>query len=88
MKMKIDVKNIYDKMVDFHRFATVLLAVGVFFYLGVIIPNVATTTMSQLVGIAGSLTVLLVSILFFVLSKRLRKKLEESDEGQNYLMKK
>jgi membrane protein implicated in regulation of membrane protease activity len=86
--MKIDVKNIYDKMVDFHRFATVLLAVGVFFYLGVIIPNVATTTMSQLVGIAGSLTVLLVSILFFVLSKRLRKKLEETDEGQNHLTKK
>jgi membrane protein implicated in regulation of membrane protease activity len=86
--MKIDVKNIYDKMVDFHRFATVLLAVGVFFYLGVIIPNVATTTLSQLVGIAGSLTVLLVSILFFVLSKRLRKKLEETDEGQNYLTKK
>lgn len=86
--MKIDVKNIYEKMVDFHRFATVLLAVGVFFYLGVIIPNIATTIKSQLVGIAGSLTLLLVSIFFFTISKKLRKKLEESDEGQNYLMKK
>jgi small neutral amino acid transporter SnatA (MarC family) len=86
--MKIEMKQTYEKMVDFHRFASVLLAVGVFFYLGVIIPSETNTTISQLVGIGGALLFFLSSILLFSQSKKLRKKLAESEEGQEYLMKK
>jgi hypothetical protein len=86
--MKIEVKQIYVKMIDFHRFATVLLAVGAFFYLGIILPDVAKTTASQLAGLGGSLSFLVTSIYFFWHSKKLRKKLEETDEGQQYLTKK
>lgn len=86
--MKIEAKKIYEKMMDYHTYATVLLAVGVFFYLGIIIPNVATNTISQIAGLSGSLLFLIGSILFFLQSKKLRNKLEESEEGQEYLMKK
>jgi small neutral amino acid transporter SnatA (MarC family) len=88
MKMKIEAKKIYEKMIDFHRFASVLLAVGVFFYFGVIIPNEANTTISQIAGLGGSILFLAGSIFFFHYSKKLRKKLEESEEGQQFLMKK
>jgi hypothetical protein len=85
--MKIEAKNIYEKMIDFHRFASVLLAFGVFFYLGMIIPQ-ETTTVTMLVSAGGSMISLALSTLFFYESKKLRKRLEESEEGQDYLMKK
>jgi hypothetical protein len=81
-------KHIYEKMSDYYRFASVLLAIGVFFYLGMIIPNDAMTTLSQLVSAGGSVICLTFSTLFYYLSKKLRKVLEETDEGQEYLMKK
>ncbi|HYK72268.1 MAG TPA: YrhC family protein [Pseudoneobacillus sp.] len=86
--MKIEAKKIYEKMIDFHRFAIVLLAVGVFLYLGVIIPKDSMTKMSQFVGMGGTILFLASSIFFFFQSKRLRKRLEDTDDGQNYLMKK
>jgi hypothetical protein len=85
--MKIDAKNIYDKMVDYHRFACVLLAIGVFLYLGMIIPE-NITTQKQLISAGGSISFIAGSLFFFFRSKKLRKKLEETDEGQEYLMKK
>ncbi|MDP4154175.1 MAG: YrhC family protein, partial [Bacillota bacterium] len=33
--MKNEAKQLYEKMVDLKRFAVILLAAGVFFYLGV-----------------------------------------------------
>jgi hypothetical protein len=86
--MKIEAKNIYEKMIDFHRFASVLLAFGVFFYFGMVIPQESSTIVTQLVSAGGSLISLAVSILFFYEAKKLRKRLEESEEGQEYLMKK
>jgi uncharacterized membrane protein YgdD (TMEM256/DUF423 family) len=85
--MKIDAKQLYDKMVDYHRFASVLLAVGVFLYLGMIIPE-DLSTQKQLVTAGGSVAFIAGSLLFFFQSKKLRKRLEETDEGQEYLMKK
>jgi hypothetical protein len=86
--MKNEAKNIYEKMIDFHRFASVLLAVGVFFYFGMIIPQESATTLTKLVSAGGSIISLAVSILFYYESKKLKKVLEESEEGQEYLMKK
>lgn len=86
--MKIEVKKVYEKMIDFHRFASVLLAVGVFFYFGMIIPQESMTTFHQLLSAAGSLLFLAGSTFFFLQSKKLRKRLEETEDGQEYLMKK
>ncbi|WP_071460209.1 YrhC family protein [Bacillus massilinigeriensis] len=83
----MNVKKLYERMVDFRMFGIVLLAVGSFFYFGMIIPDRKSTL--ELYGNAGvSLGFLLFSILFFSFSKSLRKKLMETDEGQDYLMKK
>lgn len=86
--MKNEAKHLFEKMVDFKRFAISLLAVGSFFYIGLIIPD-TTNTVSDLYIMAGSSSAFLFgSILFFILSKRCRNKLNETDEGQEYLMRK
>lgn len=86
--MKNEAKRLFEKMVDFKRFAIALLAVGSFFYLGLIIPDTANT-MLELYIMAGSSAVFLIgSIFFFALSKHCRTKLNEMDDGQEFLMKK
>ncbi len=86
--MMNEAKILYQKMVDFKRFAITMLAVGSFFYIGLIIPDTANTV-SDLYIMAGSSSAFLIgSILFFILSRRCRTKLNETDEGQEYLMRK
>ena len=79
--MKQQSKNLYEKMVDFKRFATVLLAVGVFFYLGVIIPT-DKSPMDLNIMILSSVSFLTVSILFFIQSKQCRLKLLKMEDSQ------
>ena len=86
--MKQQARRLYEKMVDFKRFATILLAVGVFFYLGVIIPSDTKSEMDVNIMILSSLSFLALSILFFIQSKQCQMKLSETEEGQDYLMKK
>ncbi|MDQ1144948.1 MAG: YrhC family protein [Bacillus sp. (in: firmicutes)] len=86
--MKQQAKSLYEKMVDFKRFATILLAVGVFFYLGLIIPSDTKSEMDVNIMVLSSLSFLALSILFFIQSKQCQIKLSEMDEGQDYLMKK
>ncbi|MDF2038710.1 YrhC family protein [Bacillus sp. CMF12] len=86
--MKNEAKHLFEKMVDFKRFAISMLAVGSFFYIGLIIPDTANAV-SDLYIMAGSSSAFLFgSILFFILSKRCRSKLNETDKGQEYLMRK
>lgn len=86
--MKQQAKSLYEKMIDFKRFATILLAVGVFFYLGVIIPSDTKSEMDVNIMVLSTLSFLALSILFFIQSKQCQSKLSEMDEGQDYLMKK
>ncbi|WP_413308610.1 YrhC family protein [Bacillus sp. 1P10SD] len=86
--MKQQARRLYEKMVDFKRFATILLAVGVFFYLGVIIPSDTKSEMDVNIMVLASLSFLALSILFFIHSKQCQMKLSETEEGQDYLMKK
>lgn len=81
--MKQDSKALYDKMVDFKRFAVLLLAVGVFFYLGVIIPSDTKTGMDINIMVISSITFLVVAIIFFTKSKKYKSKLNEMENGQN-----
>jgi hypothetical protein len=84
----MNAKHIYEKMVDYKQFATVLLAVGAFFYLGTIIPS-ATKVMTDIyIATGASVGFLAVSILFFLFAKKYRNQLIESEEGQELLMKK
>jgi len=75
--MNKTVKDLMGKIADFKRFAIVLLAVGVFFYLGVIIPapdktetNIAAMMMMTAACLGGS-------IFFFTKVKKLKNILNE-----------
>ncbi|MEH6993117.1 YrhC family protein [Neobacillus drentensis] len=75
-------KSLYEKMVDFKQFAVVLLAVGVFFFLGVIIPSDTKSEMDINIMIISSMSFLAVSILLFIQSKQCQLKLRDIEEGK------
>ena len=74
-------KDLKNKMVDFKQFAVVLLAVGVFFYLGVIIPSDSKTEMDINIMMISSMSFLAVSILLFIQSKQCQLKLMDMEDG-------
>lgn len=80
--MEKQTKSIYEKMVDFKHFAVVLLAVGVFFYLGVIIPTDSKTEMDTNIMMISSTAFLAASIFLFIQSKQCQLKLMEMEDGR------
>jgi predicted MFS family arabinose efflux permease len=85
--MKNQAKQLYKKMVDLKRFAIVLLAAGVFFYLGVIIPSDTKNTMDVNIMIIASTAFIAVSLLLFINEKLCRKKLLAMEEDNEILKK-
>jgi hypothetical protein len=81
--VKQQTKMLYEKMVDFKRFGTVLLAVGIFFYLGVIIPVEAKTELAQNLMVLSSTSFIALSILFFIQYKQCQLKLLEMDDNED-----
>ncbi|ULT55759.1 YrhC family protein [Neobacillus drentensis] len=81
--MKQQTKVLYEKMVDFKRFGTVLLAVGIFFYFGVIIPVVTKTEFTLNLMVLASTSFIALSILFFIQAKQCQLKLLEIDENED-----
>lgn len=81
-------KQLYEKMIDFKRFASILLAVGVFFYLGVIIPSAANSIEDVRIMMIASTAFIALSVWLFIQSRQCRSKLLEMDEGEEYLLKK
>jgi hypothetical protein len=62
--MKEPTKQLYEKMEDYKRFAVILLSVGVFFYLGVIIPT-GTKSEMEITSMMGACSVFLTGSIFF-----------------------
>lgn len=85
--MKNQTKLLYEKMIDLKRFAVVLLAAGVFFYLGVILPSDTKTTMDLNIMMIASTSFIAVSLLLFIQVKQCRAKLLELDDNEDYLQK-
>ncbi|MGP7816902.1 YrhC family protein [Niallia sp. 01092] len=75
--MEKKVKGLTDKIEDFKRFATVLLAVGVFFYLGVIIPTLDKTEWNTAIMMIMTTACLGASIFFFTKAKQFQKQINE-----------
>lgn len=80
--MEQPLKDLYGKMVDFKRFGIVLLAIGAFFFLGVIIPNETKSTMDLNIMILSSMSFLAASIFFFIRSRECQLKLMEIEDGE------
>ena len=91
----LDYKNItngkviyYEKMVDNKRYGITLLAIGSFFYLGVIIPT-EVKILNDLYLMMGSSSLFLGgAIIFLMRSKLAYNELLDSEEGIEYLSKK
>lgn len=79
MEKTVKLKQMTEKMVDYKRFAIVLLAVGVFFYLGVIIPTENKTQVYNEVMMAMTAILLSSSIFFFTKSKKYQQKINQID---------
>lgn len=75
-------KNLVNKMTDFKRFGVVLLSIGVFFFLGVIIPSESKDPMDLNIMIIASMSFLAGSIFFFIQTKHCETKLLEMQEGK------
>ncbi|KIY21552.1 hypothetical protein UB32_13145 [Mesobacillus subterraneus] len=86
--MIMKAKQLYEKMIDYKQFATTLLAVGVFFYIGTIIPSETTVMTDIYIATGASIAFLTGSILCFAVAKKYRNQLTETEEGQDLLMKK
>lgn len=84
----MNAKKLYEKMVDYKQFATVLLTAGVFFYLGTILPADSKVMADIKIAMGASIGFLAGSIFFFALARKYRGQLIESEEGQELLMKK
>jgi len=81
-------KEYYEKMVDFKQYAKVMLAISAFFYLGVLLPTIDKSQMEVIMMMIIT-TVFLVGAVFFLMrSKSYYKKLLETEEGQDFLIKK
>lgn len=86
--MKNKAKQLYEKMVDFKRFATFSLAVGAFFYIGAILPVHTNSMMDVKVRMIVSAAFIAMSLWLFIEAKSCRSQLLELDEGEEFLMKK
>ncbi|WP_254842618.1 YrhC family protein [Bacillus sp. MRMR6] len=77
-------KKLAEKMADFRRFAIILLAVGVFFYLGVIIPS-DKSEMDLNIMMMASMSLLAISIFLFIQAKKCQLKLMDMEEGNDQM---
>lgn len=73
-----------SKMADFKQFAITLLCVGAFFYIGTILPTSGKTEVYINVYMGATVLFLSLSILFFSVSKKYKKILDESDDQDSF----
>ncbi|WP_456273949.1 YrhC family protein [Bacillus sp. AK031] len=75
-------KIINDKIIDYKRFAFVLVSLSVFLYLGAVLPVEEKTLMKTYVLMGGTVVLLAFSGMFFYQAARLKKKLSDMDDEQ------
>jgi hypothetical protein len=73
-------KDLQHKIIDYKRYAFILIAVSVFLYIGVLIPNEGKTSL-QMVTIMGT-TVLFLSVSFLLFRRVIKYKQELSEIDQ------
>ncbi|RFU71640.1 hypothetical protein D0469_00595 [Peribacillus saganii] len=79
---RMAVSKIVAKEIDYKRFGFSLLFVGVFFYLGSVIPKEGKTMLDTYAMMGTTCLMLVVSAIFFSLSikyKKLRSEIKEDD---------
>ena len=78
--MEKTLKTLKEQMADFRQFGIILLAAGVFFYLGVILPLPDKMPQYNEIMMMASIIFLSISIYLFMKAKNVKKKIEELEE--------
>ncbi|WP_156791505.1 YrhC family protein [Bacillus sp. SG-1] len=73
-------KNLSDKIIDYKRFAFVLVSVSVFLYLGAVLPVEEKTIFQTYTLMGGTIIMLGFSGMFFYQAAMLKKKLTDMDD--------
>ncbi|WP_409301823.1 YrhC family protein [Peribacillus sp. SCS-155] len=81
MGTKKTMAQIRSKMVDFKQYAITLLCVGIFFYLGSVIPSKGKTMFDMYGFMAATIVFLGLSVVFFIKSSKYNKQLSEMDDS-------
>lgn len=71
------VKTLEDKVVDYKRFAFILLALSVFMFIGLIIPNEGVGLIQQIILILLSSNSIAFAVIFHRKAMKVRKLLNE-----------
>ncbi|WP_421380025.1 YrhC family protein [Bacillus salacetis] len=80
--MKNIKKNLNDKLIDYKRFAFVLVSLSVFLYLGAVLPVEEKTLFKTYMLMSGTIVMLGFSGLFFYRAAKLKKQLADMDDEQ------
>jgi hypothetical protein len=75
-------KNLNDKIIDYKRFAFILVSLSVFLYLGAVLPVEEKTLFKTYMLMGGTVIMLGFSGLFFFHAAKLKRKLTEMDDEQ------
>ncbi|TYS00837.1 hypothetical protein FZC84_04920 [Rossellomorea vietnamensis] len=75
-------KNITNKIIDYKRFAFILVSLSVFLYLGAVLPVEEKTLLKTYMLMGGTVVMLGFSGLFFYQAARWKKKLAEMEDEQ------
>ncbi|MFZ3588252.1 YrhC family protein [Bacillus sp. DJP31] len=73
-------KDIQDKVADYSRFGMVLLAVSVFLFIGILIPDEGKSIIQTYVMMASTVVFLAIAFYFFKKTIQYKKALSELDE--------
>lgn len=73
-------KELKDKAIDYSRFGMVLLAVSVFLFTGILIPNEGKSIIQTNVMMLSTILLLVLSFYFFKKTIQYKKALNELDE--------
>lgn len=75
-------KKLQALMVDFRQYAFILLAVSVFFYIGVVLPDEGKKEIYDIVLMFSTLFLLMGSFVCFKISLKYKKQSEELDKQE------
>ncbi|MFD1736670.1 YrhC family protein [Bacillus salitolerans] len=80
--MNQQLKTIQDKIVDYTRFAMVLLAVSVFMFIGVIVPSEGKQEIQTYTMMVSTIIFLAAALFFFQKVIGYKRQLAEMEDGQ------
>ena len=82
-QLRLQIKELQEKIADYTRFAQVLLAISTFLMIGLLIPSGIKSMVQSFVMMGSIIVFLVLAFFFFKRVRTLRDQLEESEYEEN-----